>query len=124
MSNMISGKVAFSVLTTTDFFKGKDTGQYKLTVTLDDDSAKQLEEKGVKLKEYEGTMQRSFKSKHKVEVLNMDGSPFTQEIPRGSMVRVLYGTGPNNKDYGVPVYMNKIRLVSLAEGAEEVPEEF
>lgn len=123
MSNMISGKVAFSVLTSTDFYKGKDTGQYKLTVTLDDDSAEMLDGLGVHLKEYEGTQQRSFKSKHKVEVLDMDNNPFTQEIPRGSKVRVLFATGPDNAQYGVPVYMNKIRLVEAA-ASSDIPEDF
>lgn len=123
-SHMASGKAIFSVLTKTDFFNGKDTGYYKLTLTLDDDSVQKLESEGVRLKDYEGTKQRQFKSKHKVEVLNMDGSPYEGEIPRGSEVRVLYATGPNNPDYKVPVYMNKVRLVVEAEGGQEVPEEF
>ena len=121
---MATGKVAFSVLTSTDMYQGKDTGQYKLTVTLDDDSAKALEEQGVKLKEYDGTQQRQFKTKHKVEVLNMDGSLYTGEIPRGSEVRVLYATGPENPQYGVPVYLNRVRLVKEAEAEVEIDPDF
>ena len=122
--SMISGKVAFSNLTQHDFYQGKDTGNFTLTVTLDDDSAKALEAEGVRLKTYEDTQQRKFKSAYPTAVLNMDNSAFQGEIPRGSVVRVLYKTGPENKDYGVPVYMEKIRVVEVAENTTEVPEEF
>ena len=122
--SMISGKVAFSNLTQHDFYQGKNTGNFTLTVTLDDDSAKALEAEGVRLKTYEDTQQRKFKSAYPTAVLNMDNSAFQGEIPRGSVVRVLYKTGPENKEWGTPVYMEKIRVVEVAENTTEVPEEF
>ena len=121
---MISGKVAFSNLTQHDFYQGKDTGNYTVTVTLDDDSAKALEAEGVRLKNYEDTQQRKFKSAYTIPILNMDNSPFVGEIPRGSKVRVVYKTGPVNKDWGTPVYHEKIRVVEVAESVSETPEEF
>jgi hypothetical protein len=119
MSNMISGKVAFSNLTEHDIYKGKSTGKYALTVTLDDPSAK-----GVKLKDYNDTQQKKFTSKYRTEALAMDGSPYVGEIPRGSKVRVLYALGQDGGEHGVGVYMNKIRVVEEAEQVVEVPDEF
>jgi hypothetical protein len=123
VKSMITGKAVFSVLTTTDFYKGKDTGNYKLTVALDDESAEYLAKAGVRLKEYEGTFQRGFKTKHQIVVKDMDDNPFEGEIPRGSEVRVLYALGKDNPEWGVPVYMNQVRVVSVAT-ASTVPEEF
>jgi hypothetical protein len=124
MSNMISGTVAFSNLTEHDIYKGKSTGKYALTVTLDDASAKQLESQGVKLKNYNDTQQKKFTSKYKTESLALDNSPYVGEIPRGSKVRVLYALGQESTEHGTGVYMNKIRVVEEADREVDVPEEF
>jgi len=125
MSKMASGVVAFSNLTEHDVFQGKSTGYYALTLALDEPSAATLASEGVKLRDYEGTPQRKFKTTYHVDVLNLDDSPFNGEIPFGSKVRVLYSLGKPNPTHGVPVYLHKVRLVELREGAgTSLPEEF
>ena len=124
MSNMVSGTVAFSNLTEHDTYKGKSTGKYALTVTLDDASAQQLLDQGVKLKEYNDTQQKKFASKYRTEALCLDNNPYVGEIPRGSKVRVLYALGQETEEYGVTAYLNKIRVVEEAESTVEVPDEF
>lgn len=116
------GTVAFSNLTAHDVYRGKDTGKFALTVVLDDDSARELQTAGVKLKEYEGTFQRRFVTKNKPKVVDVDDMPIGSELPRGTVVRVLYSTG-EPYDGHVPVYMNAIRVVEMGE-AYETPEEF
>lgn len=124
MSNVLKGVVAFSNLTEHDFFQGKDTGNFTLTVTTDAEGQAQLEAQGVKVKIYEGTPQRKFKSQYTTEVVNLDDTPFLGEIPFGSEVRVLYTLGKEHKEHGVPVYMQKIRLVKISDSAPVAPEEF
>ena len=117
--SLIEGSAAFSVLTETDVYNGKDTGMYKLTLVLDDVATRALEEAGVIVKEYEGMGQRAFKSKFPVSVVDVAGEPVKGEIPRGSKVRVQYAYGPPNGEYGVPVYLNKVRVLEFAEDAAE-----
>lgn len=127
MSNVVTGVVAFSNVTKHDFYNGKDTGNYTLTVTMDADEAEKLSSKGVVIKDYEGKSQRKFKSQYDVPVVDTEDSPVTGEIPYGSVVRILYTTGNPHPQYGVPVYMNRVRLVERAEnegGADGTPEEF
>lgn len=124
MSNVIEGKVAFSHVTETDFYKGQDTGQYSLTVTMDPDTAKVLEDLGVQVKDYEGTPQRKFKSKFHVEVVDAEDRPFAGEIPRGSSVRLLYKLGQDHPQWGVTTYLNKVRVLEVADQTDTVPDEF
>ena len=121
---MASGKVAFSSVSTTDSYDGKDTGKFSLTLTLDDNSAEELGAKGVRLKEYENTQQRKFNSKYDVAVYNLDDSPFVGEIPRGSEVRVMYSFGPVHPQWGPSTYLSKVRVVTVAEFEAAVHEEF
>lgn len=124
MISMVTGKVAFSSVSKTDEYNGQDTGYYSLTVTLDDGDAEILKQKGVRLKEYEGSFQRKFKSKYAVEALNLDDSPYLGEIPRGSDVRVVFTMGPEHPTWGPSTYLGKIRVVQEAESVTEVPDEF
>lgn len=117
-----TGEVVFSNLTAHDVYRGKDTGKYALTVTLDAQSARELEESGVSVKLYEGNAQRRFVTKHRPKVVDLDDMPVNSELPRGTKVRVLYATG-EEYDGHVPVYMNAIRVVEMGE-AYETPEEF
>lgn len=109
------GTVAFESLRKTDVFNGMDTGKYNVTLTLDDDSAEQLESEGVKLKEYEGTKQRKFTSKFMVETFDADGGPFDGKVTRGSKVKVLYSLGKPHPVHGVAPYMVKLKVLELAE---------
>lgn len=120
-NNMIEAEVAFSSITKHDVYRGKDTGNFTLTVILDKETAAELESNGVQVKEYEGKLQRKFKSQYDVGVIDVEGSPFEGEIPWGAKVRILFGYGQPHADYGVPVYMNKIRVLGLRD-PEAAPE--
>lgn len=113
------GTVAFESLRKTDVFNGQDTGKYNITLTLDEDSADQLESEGVKLREYEGTKQRKFASKFMVDVYDADGGPFDGQVTRGSKVKVLYSTGKPHPVHGVSPYLVKVKVLELAEGGAE-----
>jgi hypothetical protein len=124
-----NGTVAFSNLTEHDTYKGKSTGSYSLTVTLDDAEAAKLSDMGVNVKTYTPTegdakLQRKFKSQYHVAVVDMDNRPMSGEIPYGSQVRILWTAGEMNADYGLPTYMQKVRVVELSETSLEEPEEF
>tara|TARA_R110000803_G_scaffold60955_2_gene120587 strand:+ start:982 stop:1356 length:375 start_codon:yes stop_codon:yes gene_type:complete len=124
MISMVTGKVAFSSVSKTDTYNGQDTGNFSLTVTLDDGDAEILQQKGVRLKEYEGSFQRKFKSKYPVEIINLDDSPYEGEIPRGSDVRVVYSMGPEHPTWGPSTYLGKVRVVLEAEPLNDMTEEF
>ena len=119
---VITGVVAFSNLTQHDFYKGKDTGYYTLTITMDAENASKLEDAGVVVKDYEGKPQRKFKSQYTVDVIDAEDNPVEGEIPFGSEVRLLYTTGDAHPEHGVPVYLNKVRV--LKRSVTEAPPEF
>ena len=72
-AQFVEGVVAFSNLLEHDVYQGKDTGNYTLTITLDAAAAQALESQGVKLRDYNGTAQRKFKSQFPVTVLPAEG---------------------------------------------------
>ena len=119
-----SGVVAFSNLTEFDTYKGKSTGRYALTITMDDAEANKLSDMGVKIKDYEGKAQRKFISQYNVTVLDTEDRPFTGEIPYGSTVRVLWVAGDMDPEHGLRTYMNKVRVVELSESAVDEPDDF
>lgn len=123
------GTIAFSNLTAHDVYKGKSTGKYNVTVVLADGEAEKLEDMGVRVKEYtkdDGTVlkQRKFATQYHVPVLFQDDTVFNGEIPYGSEVRVAWTAGDSDPEYGLGTYLYKIRLVELAEGAVDEPEDF
>jgi len=121
----VEGSVAFSCLTKTDMYNGQDTGKYKLDVTIDPEFVGQLEEAGVKLKEYEGNSQRKFPSKFPVELVDVDGNPIpTIELPRGTKVRVLYSSGNSHPQFGAPTYLAKVKVLEMGEAEVEAPSDF
>lgn len=109
------GTVAFESLRKTDVYNGMDTGKYNITLTLEEDSADQLEQEGVKLKEYEGNKQRKFSSKFMTDVFDSEGNPFNGHVTRGSKVKVMYSTGKPHPVHGVSPYMVKIKVLELAD---------
>jgi len=125
-SAVVTGKVAFSNLTEHESYMGQSTGKYSLVITLDAENAAQLSDAGIRLKDYNDTQQRKFSSKFVVPVVDMDDQPHSGEIPRGSVVRILYKNGDDHPQWGVTPYLNRVRLVELAEfaGEDETPEEF
>ena len=116
---LVEGTVAFSNLTKTDFYNGKDTGRYNLVCTLDPQEAQKLEDKGVKIRDYEGTPQRKFPTKFRVVVVDTNDEPINTEIPYGSRVRMQVELGPDNPMYGVPTYLKRVRVLEMAEGSAE-----
>lgn len=121
---VISGEAVFSHIMSQDEYMGQTTG-YSLTVTLDPASAEKLESQGVKLKEYEGTLQKKFTSKFAPMAVDLDDNVVREEIPRGSKVRILTKLGENHPQWGTKAYLNRIRVVEMADTmGGDVPDEF
>ncbi len=124
-----SGEVVFSNVVTEDVFNGQPTG-YNLTLALDGSEAQKLSDRDVKVKTYqkdeesEAVLQRKFKSKFPVTVVDTEDRPFQGEIPYGSKVKVLWATGPAYSTHGCPAYLNRVRVVEVAEHDATSMEEF
>jgi|TARA_A100001515_G_C4527961_1_gene195889 hypothetical protein len=114
---VIEGKAMFVNVKATEVYEGKDTGRYTVTLTLNDETADELSKKGVRLKSYgegaEAILQRKFASKFPVRVIDAEGEPFSGDIPSGSTVRISYKYGDEHPVYGVPVYMDGIRVLEM-----------
>ena len=120
-----TGVVAFSNLDEHEVYRGQSTGRFSLVVTMDENEASKLEDMGIKIKEYKDKKQRKFTSKFKVDVLDLNGDPVPGEIPYGSVVRLLWKEGDPHPEHGVPTYLNKVRLVEVAEhDMADTPPEF
>lgn len=114
---VIEGKAMFVNVKATEVYEGKDTGRYTVTLTLNDETADELSKKGVRLKSYgegaDAILQRKFASKFPVRVIDAEGEPFSGDIPSGSTVRISYKYGDEHPVYGVPVYMDGIRVLEM-----------
>jgi len=121
-----SGVVAFSNLTEPEMYQGQSTGRYSLVVTLGEAEASKLEDMGIKLKVYNDNKQRKFASKFHVPVVDLEDHPMSGEIPYGSTVRLLWkASEDSHPQHGVATYLNKVRVVELAEAMDmEEPEDF
>lgn len=117
--SVITGKAAFINLSSHEMYQGQSTGKYSIVVTLDADSADKLAEQGVKLRTYEDSQQRKFSSKFDVGVVDLDGEEFIGNITRGSSVKVQYSLGQEHPVHGFTPYLDKIRVVELAESATD-----
>lgn len=124
MSELVSGLSVFSSITKHDEYMGESTGKFNLTVTLDAEDASKLEDLGVRLKEYEGSMQRKFSSKFEFKVVDMDDNPYVGEIPRGSEVRVAFSLGDVSPQWGPATHLEAVRVVSEGERKSSIPDEF
>jgi hypothetical protein len=123
--HVIEGTVAFSHITEHEMIRDRDTGKetstnkYSITLSLDDVAAKDLSEKGVKLKEWEGVKQRKFATGFEdfpvydatqgEDDARWDGG----EIGRGAKVRILFSLKPNTL-HGMIPYMNRIKVLEHA----------
>lgn len=117
-AQVLEGTVAFENLGEHEMYNGQSTGKYSLVLSLDDADAETLDSVGVKLREYEGVKQRKFASKYEVGVLNADGTAFEGRIPRGSKVRILWQEGAPHPVHGTSTYLNKVKVLEVAEQAE------
>ena len=117
---VVSGKVAFSHLDSTEIYKGTDTGKFSVTITLDDENADLLAKQGVKLKDYQNNKQRKFRTKFNVKVIDANDQPFIGNIPRGSVVRLSYKTSAPDPVNGTPTYLNAVRVLEVAEDSNGI----
>ena len=110
--SVLEGTVAFVNLTETEVYRGQDTGKYNITVAFDDATASDLENAGVKVKDYKGTAQRKFSSKFPVTCYNVDGEEIpASEISWGDKVRIKYNVGNPSPQWGTPTYVNAVKLL-------------
>jgi hypothetical protein len=116
---VIEGTVAFENLNEHEVFQGQSTGKFSMVISLDDADAGDLEAKGVKLREYEGTKQRKFSTKYEVPVLDASGQPFVGRVTRGSKVRLLWAEGQPHPVHGTSTYLNKVKVLEGAEAGED-----
>ncbi len=114
---IIEGKAMFVNIKETEVYEGKDTGRYTVTLTLNDETSNELSSKGVRLKSYgegaDAILQRKFASKYPVRVIDAEGEPIAGDVPSGSTVRISYKYGNEHPVYGVPVYMDGIRVLEM-----------
>ncbi len=115
---VVEGTIAFENLDTHEMYQGQSTGKYSVVISLDDNTAEQLAGLGVKLREYEGTKQRKFSTKYDVPVMDAEGQPFAGRIGRGSKVRLLWAEGQPHPVHGTATYLNKIKVLEVAEQGE------
>ena len=113
----VEGIAVFSNLTETDVYKGQDTGNYTMTITMSEDDASTLAANGVKIKDYQGNKQRKFKSKYDIKVFDADGNPYNGEVPYNSRVRLKYKMGPAHPVHGVSTYLEAVKVLEEAEMA-------
>tara|TARA_R100001510_G_C7651104_1_gene208718 strand:- start:944 stop:1306 length:363 start_codon:yes stop_codon:yes gene_type:complete len=112
---VLEGLVAFENLEEHEVYQGQSTGKYSIVLSLDENSASKLADEGVKMREYEGVKQRKFSTKYTVPVFDNEGNPFQGRIGRGSKVRVLYQAGNEHPVHGTSTYLNKVKVIELAE---------
>lgn len=114
---VIEGKAMFFNIKETEVFEGKDTGRYTVVLTLNDAASNELSSKGVRLKSYgdgdDAVLQRKFASKFPVRVIDSEGETIPGDVPSGSTVRISYKYGNEHPVYGVPVYMDGIRVLEM-----------
>lgn len=95
-----------------------NTGKYTVNILLDPKVAAGLAKEGMKLKDKDGQPYRKFQSKFNVEVFLSDKTPWTQEVPEGSEVRLEYTTTPNNL-HGLIPYVKRVVIKKLGEGTTD-----
>jgi len=118
-SQVIEGTVNFSNVTQHDVYNGQSTGAFSLTITMSEEDASTLSAGGVKIKDYEGSKQRKFKSKYDIVRVDADGNRFEGEIPYNSKVRLKFKSGPAHPVHGKPTYLEAVKVLELPEMSGE-----
>lgn len=122
----VEGKAAFVYLTEPDSYMGNT--KYSVTLNLTDESAKTLDDMGVKVKDYEKDgivlKQREFKRKADFGVpliFDKDGDPIGPDaISWGDTLRLAVSIGGGNA-LGRGTYLNKVKLLEKNPVAAESP---
>jgi len=112
---VLEGNVAFANLDEHEVYQGQSTGKFSLVVSLEGADADSLAERGVKLRDYEGTKQRKFASKFDVPMFDAEGMDWRGRLTRGSKVRIQYQEGDEHPVHGVSTYLQKVKVLELAE---------
>ena len=124
--SVVTGTVAFANLDKHEVYNGQSTGKYSIVLTLDDDASEQLQQEGVKIKEYKNTPQRKFATKFdEFAVIDNDGEPVSKSSVRyGDKVRIKYDLGSPHPVHGTTVYLKAIRVVEKGEAGLGDDEDF
>jgi len=115
----LEGVVNFSHVTEHDVYQGQDTGSFNVTVTISEEDAADLEAQGVTIRDYQGNKQRKFKSKFQVNRYDAAGEVYEGEVPYNSKVRLNYSLGDKHPIYGVPAYLEGLKVLEEAEPAQD-----
>ena len=110
------GIASFINLAQPDVYDGKPTEWYNITLTLEEKESEKLRDEGVLVNEYKNQGQRQFKTKHPIEVVDVEGEPMTKNFPYGSKVRVQWSKGPEHPKHKHATYLQKVRVLEMAEG--------
>lgn len=119
---VIEGEAKYCSLDKTDYYDGKDTGRYTLTMLLDDnpEAVEKLESQGVKIREYKNQKVRKFATTYgDFPIVDEEGNPTDRDVPWGSIVRVQYSLGNDHPVHGVSTYMNKVKVLKRGEAMIE-----
>lgn len=119
---VLSGYAVFSNLTKKDVYKGSET-KYNITVVLSDEDADMLAEKEVQIKNYgeeNPVRQRKFSTQFVPTVVDVDGEAFAGEVPRGSLIKIMYKLSPDvHPVHGTTTYLERVRVLELGTGTAD-----
>jgi len=115
--SVTEGYIAFSHVLTEDQYQGQDVG-YNVTLCMDAEEAAKLSALDVIIKDYQGVAQRKFKSGYSIDVLDDNGQAMsmTEELPRGTKVRVQWKHGNIHPQHGLATYANRIKVLEMGTG--------
>jgi|TARA_B110000261_G_scaffold143156_1_gene164955 hypothetical protein len=121
--SVTEGYIAFSHVLTEDQYQGQDVG-YNVTLCMDKEEAAKLSALEVIIKDYQGVAQRKFKSGYSIDVLDDNGQAMsmTEELPRGTKVRVQWKHGNIHPQHGLATYANRVKVLEMGTG--DIPLDF
>ena len=121
--SVTEGYIAFSHVLTEDQYQGQDVG-YNVTLCMDKEEAAKLLALDVIVKDYQGVAQRKFKSGYSIDVLDDNGQAMsmTEELPRGTKVRVQWKHGNIHPQHGLATYANRVKVLEIGTG--DIPLDF
>lgn len=121
--SVTEGYIAFSHVLTEDQYQGQDVG-YNITLCMDKEEAAKLYALGVIIKDYQGVAQRKFKSGYSIDILDDNGQAMsmTEELPRGTKVRVQWKHGNMHPQHGLATYANRVKVLEMGTG--DIPLDF
>jgi hypothetical protein len=121
--SVTEGYIAFSHVLTEDQYQGQDVG-YNVTLCMDKEEAAKLSALEVIIKDYQGVAQRKFKSGYSIDILDDNGQAMsmTEELPRGTKVRVQWKHGNIHPQHGLATYANRVKVLEMGTG--DIPLDF